>query len=598
MSSGPSRTGVGSLLGVLTLMALLRAVALALPTMHLRGLNAARFLPPWLRWTPLVISVATLHPAIGRLCLPGFEWLSRGRSLVLSILAVTLGLLIGFPDRVWFVGDYLLRMGIVSEAHGFETMFPQALPLDAIRHFWLPRTLGAWLHVAPTTIERALGVIEGAWLAVLACRFAKRMNAGPAATTAVALVVLFGGYFTLFTGYGKPTIEVCLFTAAAGAFGLELVRDNRSAIPFGLAVAAALAFHRSGWSILPGAALAWILWYRAHGRLGAWKSVPHAIGFAIPLATVAVLLPRVLRLVLGFDVATNFASAEVRRQGGVLTVAFSSQRLLDVANVILLLSPLALAAVGWLSSVRREPARRNEAWLLLGLALSFVPSLLFVYVTQGPFRDWDAFAGAGVATSLLVGWILCETLRDCERMSWLAVPAALAVITPTLAQLLVHNLPEAGMRRTRAFLDEPPVRTQAYRIATLDLIGLRSMRLHQWTDAAEAYREVVAAAPSPRALEFWGVSSALAGNHRDAEQAFQQLTARDSSNAMGWVGLWMSATLLGDTLEAGRARAIVATYAPDGPEDRAIQERVSRLPELGVLLQAATVRDRERLRAR
>ena len=422
MSSGPSRTGVGSLPGVLTLMALLRAVALALPTMHLWGLNAARFLPPWLRWTPLVISVATLHPAIGRLCLPGFEWLSRGRSLVLSILAVTLGLLIGFPDRVWFVGDYLLRMGIVSEAHGFETMFPQALPLDAIRHFWLPRTLGAWLHVAPTTIERALGVIEGAWLAVLACRFAKRMNAGPAATTAVALVVLFGGYFTLFTGYGKPTIEVCLFTAAAGAFGLELVRDNRSAIPFGLAVAAALAFHRSGWSILPGAALAWILWYRAHGRLGAWKSVPHAIGFAIPLATVAVLLPRVLRLVLGFDVATNFASAEVRRQGGVLTVAFSSQRLLDVANVILLLSPLALAAVGWLSSVRREPARRNEAWLLLGLALSFVPSLLFVYVTQGPFRDWDAFAGAGVATSLLVGWILCETLRDCERMSWLAVP--------------------------------------------------------------------------------------------------------------------------------------------------------------------------------
>lgn len=252
MSSGPSRTGVGSLPGVLTLMALLRAVALALPTMHLWGLNAARFLPPWLRWTPLVISVATLHPAIGRLCLPGFEWLSRGRSLVLSILAVTLGLLIGFPDRVWFVGDYLLRMGIVSEAHGFETMFPQALPLDAIRHFWLPRTLGAWLHVAPTTIERALGVIEGAWLAVLACRFAKRMNAGPAATTAVALVVLFGGYFTLFTGYGKPTIEVCLFTAAAGAFGLELVRDNRSAIPFGLAVAAALAFHRSGWSILPG----------------------------------------------------------------------------------------------------------------------------------------------------------------------------------------------------------------------------------------------------------------------------------------------------------------------------------------------------------
>ena len=176
MSSGPSRTGVGSLLGVLTLMALLRAVALALPTMHLWGLNAARFLPPWLRWTPLVISVATLHPAIGRLCLPGFEWLSRGRSLVLSILAVTLGLLIGFPDRVWFVGDYLLRMGIVSEAHGFETMFPQALPLDAIRHFWLPRTLGAWLHVAPTTIERALGVIEGAWLAVLACRFAKPLG--------------------------------------------------------------------------------------------------------------------------------------------------------------------------------------------------------------------------------------------------------------------------------------------------------------------------------------------------------------------------------------------------------------------------------------
>jgi hypothetical protein len=558
--------------------------AAVVPTMHLWGLNASRFLPPLIRFAPLLLAVAALVPWVGRAARPAVDGLDQGWRLPVALVAVTVALLALLPDRLGFVGDYLLRMGVLSEPGGFAATFPQALPLDFVRHDGLPRAAAHVFGVAPGTIERVLGVLEGAALALLAVHFA-RVIAAPS-RLAVAAVALFGGGFTLFTGYGKPTIEVCLFTAAAGVFGTQLIRENRGAIGFGLATAAALAVHRAGWSLLPGVALGWLLWFRLHGRAGGWKSWRVAIGIGVPVAVFLALLPRLLHLFFGFDVATNFASAEVERQGGMLRAAFSGLRLLDVANVIALLCPLALAVPVLLPQVK--PLRRPELVFLAGLVLSFVPSLLFVYVTQGPFRDWDAFAGAGAAISLSAAWLIAETLRQEPRARSLIAAIVLATLVPTLQLLVLHHDGEAGMARTRAFLTEPPRRTEAQRLATLDFIGLRSMRLHRWADAAAAYHDVAVVAPHPRALEFWGVNAAIAGNDHEAESAFAALAARDSTNLMGWVGLWMCGTFLGDSEEVRIARAKVGSFPPGGPEARSVEEKARRLPELSRLLEAAS----------
>ena len=581
------------LIFVLALMAALRAVALVLPTTHLWGLNAARFLPMWLGGAMLALSIAALHPALARASVPALDALGRGRRPALFLPMAALALLVAFPNRLWFVGDYLLRLGVVSQPGEFTTMFPQALPLDQLWHYDLPRALGGLLHIAPDAVERGLAVLEGAALALASMYFARVLNLDSAPALAVAAVVLFGGYFTLFSGYGKATLELCLLRVMIGTFGVRLVRDDRSAVAFGVATACALAFHRSAWGLLPGIAFGWLLWFRSHARGGAWRSPRVLIAIAIPLVTIAILLSRVVHLVRDFDLPLHLQTQAVEEQGGLLRVALSELKLLNVANAILLLSPLALAALGLPFMLGRGVSDRGTAMFLFALVILRLPGILLVQVRQGLFRDWDVFASAGVGISLCAAWVIAEALRRGPERKWLSVPILAAVVTTTLALLFVSSFPEAGMRRVRAFLDEPPRRPEEYRIATLDFIGLRSMRLHRWAEAAQAYREVAAAAPSPRALEFWGVNAAIAGGYRDSEQAFQLLSARDSSNAMGWVGLWMSATLAGDTTEAGRARSRVMAYVPNGPEDRAVQERIRRSPELGALLQNATIRDRE-----
>ena len=45
------------------------------------------------------------------------------------------------PDRLWFVGDFLMRQGTVRVGEEFSRMFPQALPLDRLLHYGLPRFL-------------------------------------------------------------------------------------------------------------------------------------------------------------------------------------------------------------------------------------------------------------------------------------------------------------------------------------------------------------------------------------------------------------------------------------------------------------------------
>ncbi len=569
----------------LVVLALARAGFALAPSMAGWGLNFSRFMDPALAWALWAAAAASLVPAFARRATAPLARLAslgaRPPALAYALpalLAATLVTLL--PDRVWFVGDFLLRVGILQEPEGFTRMFPQALPLDVLLHYRIPRTLGAALQFDPNQVARALGVLEAAALALLAVRFARGLgHRGPAAI-ATAAVVLLGGYFALYTGYGKPTIEVCLLALAVGVFGLDMVRHDRGLLAAGIATAAALGIHRAALGILPGFAAAWLLWLASHGRAGAWRRPRALVALAVPVAALATLAPRLMRLFLGFDLAVNFRSAEVEQQGGMLRAALAPLKLMDVANVLVLLSPLALAVPVLLLAHGRRLPRGREALFLGTLALGFAPSLLFVYVTQGPFRDWDAFAGAGAAISLLAAWLIGETLRSSPRRAWLAAPVLLAVMTPTLQVLVSHHDLDRGMARAVAFLAEPPRRTESQRIATWDFLGLRSLRLGRWADAADAYREVSLAAPHPRALVLWGTAAAINHDYADARRAFRALLERDPESPEGWLGLWIAAVPLGDSSAARAAGGRLRGYADDGPEMQRILVHLAHFPLL------------------
>jgi len=53
----------------------------------------------------------------------------------------------------------------------------------------------------------------------------------------------------------------------------------------------------------------------------------------------------------------------------------------------------------------------------------------FIHPAQGLFRDWDDFASAGVALSMIAAWLVGESLRDARRHAWLGVAVTLGVGT-------------------------------------------------------------------------------------------------------------------------------------------------------------------------
>jgi len=563
-------------------LAALRLAAQLHPSMYAWGVNQGRFAAPIAATLGWLMLALPLVPAIGgrlddlleRLCVRvgAHGWLAH-----LLPCALVIALVLALPDRTWFVGDFVLRAGIVREPGGFERMFPQAQPLDVLLHYRLPRAL-LERGLDSDLAARLLGAIEAALLVAFAARFARGLQLRGAAAVAVATSVAAGGYLALFTGYGKPTIEVCLLTVAIGAYSAELVRDGRGYLAVVLAFALALGFHRSALSLLPGvmAALGLAMARRRGSRTEA------GLALLALAATLAYFLPRLWRLFVSFDAATNFASPEVERQGGMLAAALSGLRLLDLANLVLLFAPLALALPGLIQAVRR--AKPFEALLAPALLFAgFVPALLFVTVTQGPFRDWDANAAAGAALALLVATALAETLRP-DRARGLRAACALGVFAPTLLLMVAQNDLGRGLMRARAFLDGPPRRTDSQQIATLDFLGLRELRLEHWDASADAFGALAERAPHPRALVLHGTAALMAGRDREAERSFRRLIERDSTQSLGWFGLWLAARRAGDEAVADSAERRVLAYPDTSAEMSRILTHLQHYPGLWGLL--------------
>ena len=597
-----------ALRAALIVFAALRLAALLLPSMWLWGLNAGRFASPVASALLWLLPVLALIPAVGRRLDNRFDaWAAalanRGRlgsALVFTAAALLVLLL---PDRVWFVGDFLLREGAMRQGGDFLRMFPQAQPLDTLLHHRLPQAL-LERGLDTTMTARLTGAFEAGLLALLARRFAHGFGLAGAPAIAVGSAVFAGGYLALFAGYAKPTIEVCLLSVAVGVFGVEMLRHGRGYLAVSLAFAIALGFHRSAISLLPGVALFWLLAMRRHGAPRERRNEIVLAGVVLA-ATLGWFLPRLWQLFEAFDLATNFVSREVQQQGGPLAAAFSGLRLLDLANLFVLHVPL-VTTLPLLKFVRVPPAISggNETWIgarpvsiaLVGLFAGHLPAVLFTYVTQGGFRDWDAHAGAFATLALRMAALLAvwfaesDTRGDGAAGAWsparsgLASACTVTVFAATLTVLVAQNDLGRGLRRAQALLDGPPARTESHQLATLDFLGLRTLRLERFGESADAFAALSARAPHPRALVLHGTSALLAHRDGEAREAFARLVRRDSSNSVAWFGLWLAAARSGDSTLASAAEQRVLAYPDSGAGMERILGHLQHYPGLWGLM--------------
>ena len=131
------------------------------------------------------------------------------------------------PDRVGFVGDFLLRENtLATEGVSLAEWYPQALPLDLGIHHHLAHELMLATGLNAAGAGRLIGVLDAALLGWLAVRFAGELGLRGAAAWVAASGVFWTGALTLFAGYNKAFAEMTQDIAPDGTFVLRPARNG------------------------------------------------------------------------------------------------------------------------------------------------------------------------------------------------------------------------------------------------------------------------------------------------------------------------------------------------------------------------------------
>jgi hypothetical protein len=560
-----------------------RALLAFAPSMALWGLNVQRFLEPAAAWLLWGVAAVALLPAAARALgdaaraagdrLVSGRWTSWG-----SIAVLAAALLWFLPDRTWITGDFLLRQNVVDSGV-VQGVFPQSLPLELLINRTIPRQLGEFSRIEPNVATRAIGALAGAALAVVALGLARTWGFSGSAAIASAGIVFFGGYLAVFTGLGKPASVLCVLAAVVLLAATLLARRGRGGLLLGLAVSMALTTHRSAVVLLPVWLMAVALAFRPDAAAPRERRSGLAWAAALPLVTALAMGPTIWRIVTEFDLAQHVATAEVRSTGW-LAALFAPLRLLDLANVMLLLVPLL--PLGLLLSFlgTRDEWRATDRRLVLALALSTLPVLVFVRPMQGIFRDLDVYVMPGIAFAILTAHVIGTALEN-GRLSRALAPAILAIALVPAVQLVLHfHDPRQGLKRVRAFATETPTRPPDELARLWDVVGYRAFRLGEWPTALEASEQSVRYAPHPRAWLMLAIARTYAGDHRGAQAIYVDLARRTPEDPLVWAGLYGASVRLDDRAQTARAFARLRSYAPEGPEIRIIRRHLRHLPEV------------------
>jgi len=524
----------------LAVLALLRAAATVTTGMAPWGLDLARFLGPLFGWPLWAITALALLPWLARPLAPavtrlGDAMVDSPRAAAVIAAVAGAAIVLAFPDRVRFVGDFLLRQGTVEESGRPGLLFPQALPLDV----WLHVTLPTWFMnqgiLDANGASRALGACEAGLLAAFAIALVRVLALRGGAAVAVAAVTWWSGGLTMYTGYSKAFGELVLLAVAAVVFALRSLRHGTPPLGLGVVLAIGLTLHRSAVGFLPLLVVTWALWLRtpearAASRPAVW------LALAIPLGAMVWMLPKIVATFLRWD-RVHLAPAEVQQAGGPLRAAFAGHRALDMANLLLVLVPAGPALLAALLAFGRDLPRRREALLLLALVLPLAGVIPFIHPAQGIFRDWDDFVSAGAALAVAGAWIAGEVLRGAPRFAWLAPAIVLGSLVPSLQWLGVQSDLGRGLARIQALVEGPPRRTGAEWGSTWDYLGIRNYRLQRWTEASAAFAHAVETSPSRRILREWAYAESFGGDHEKAQEIFRDMTRRTPDDYEAWRGL-------------------------------------------------------------
>jgi hypothetical protein len=554
------------LIGVVALLAL-RVLAALLPGRWLWGLDLGRDLAPLSFALGLGLTLVACAPPVFR-AIARAGPTSRGVTwLVACAAAVALAVfMLAHPDQTLWTGDTALRHGEFTTVEKPETIAKQALRGDLFLHHTLPRALASTTGASPEDVGRAQGALLALLTVLAGFRLAEVLGARGIAAFAVAAIAAATGALALDNGYAKATVELaCLTTFLAPAL-VRLATDGSGLGTLGSLVALSLLLHRSALALVP----VWLVGAWLALRAGRGGERTTWIGLALPVVSLAVVGPQLWRVFTSFDVPFHLTA------GGTTTpfaTALAPGHLVDVANVLVLLCPLApLLPLLFVLGPRPTP----RAWLAMAtFALPPVLLVLLVPPQQGLARDWDVFAFAGSALAAVVAWRAATLLG--ARTPGAGLPLALAALVPALQWAALPLDANRAMARAESLLVGPPTRDREEAAQGLATLGMSRYVRGDIPGGRRLFQLSMDRSPHPRMLVQWGLIANMSGHPDEALGYFRRSTTINPDLTSAWQGVAESAGALGDSASLGDAIVALERLEPDGAALAAARDRLAAL---------------------
>ncbi len=570
-ASGPTASAAPLLIGVVALVAVRMAGAFV-PGRWLWGMDLGRDVDTIAFVTGTLVTLAACVPfvfgAVARVwpASRAATWLlAAGSALALALF------MHAHPDLTLWTGDTALRHGEFTTVERPETIAKQALRGDLFLHHTLPRALAAATGSTAEDVGRAQGALLAFLTALAGWRLAATLGASGLAALAVAAVAACTAALALDNGYAKATVELGCLTTFMAAPLVRLARDGSGLGLLGTLVAVSLLLHRSALALVP----AWIVGAVFALRSGRARERGTWIGVALPLAALAFVLPHVLGVFASFDMPEHVTA---RGTAAPFARALAPGHLLDVANVLVLLSPTALL-LPLLLALGPRPSRRAR---LAMAAYALPPALLVLLLPpqQGLPRDWDVFAFAGATLAAVAAWRLAPLLA--ARTPGLGLPLALVAAIPALQWAALPWDPDRAMARAESILVGPPARDREEAAQGLGRLGMARYIRGDVQNGRRLFQLSLDRSPHPRMLVEWGLIAYLSGRPQEAILYFRRSTMIDPDLASAWQGVGESAAALGDTVSLHEAIGQLERLEPAGTALAGAREQLTALRAVGV----------------
>jgi len=455
-------------------------------------------------------------------------WRVRTRAAWAAV-ALALALVLALPLRegAHVLGDSDLRLRAIAELAGPEREAPlaewarrvHANPLDFLVNLLAP----AALVRAGSSAEHAVAAV-GACLAML--YFAALWRAAGALARderrpALAGLLALSGALLAFAGYAEST---ALLLVVAAVWWSELARPLDRVprgLVAGLAWLALALTHRSALVLLlPQLLRALVPW--PEDRPGARRALA---GSTFAGAAAVLWLP-------GLDLGARQVGVDLNP----LRAAFEHLPALpasDVANGMLLVAPLALAALLLVAGARDSagvgdtgpgPAAGSGP---MPLALAGAVPLALVAVLGwsapnglGALRDWDLAAVAGLLASFAAAAALARA-RNVGRASLAC--AALVLALQAFGWVAANADPRAGLERASRFIEQPGRLPAGQRGTLFMLFATRAMDRGDVPLAARLQRRAFEVAPDVPRGTLAAQLLLMSGDVRGAGEVLEQV---------------------------------------------------------------------------